>query len=100
MNTPWTAHRRFDVSCVVEVSHCFESLGAHVTVDGEQTIQPGDKVLVHGAPIHVRYGEVVTERRTATITRAPWWEQWWIRATGDIDCLELIDVSFTDRRRL
>lgn len=90
---------RFDVPCTIEVSHRFESLGAHVTLDGEVEVCPGDRVRVHGAPISVPYGEVVTERRTATVIRAPWWERIWTRATGDVECLELIDVNVFDRRR-
>lgn len=92
------ARRCFDVRCRVEVSHRFESLGAHVDLGEEVDIRPGDRVRVHGEPIHVPYGEVIVEERTATIVRAPWWERWWLRATGDLDYRELIDVSFTGRR--
>lgn len=97
----WLALRtRFDVPCTVEVSHRFESLGAHVALDGDLAMRPGDQVRVHGSEISVPYGEVVTERRTATVIRAPWWERLWLKAIGDIECRELIDVSFTDRRQV
>ena len=92
--------RRFDVGCTVEVSHRFESLHAHVDLDGNVEIHPGDQVLVHGGPINPPYGEVVTERRTATVTRASWAERLWTRLTGNLECMELLDVSFTDRRTL
>ena len=39
------------------------------------------------------------ERRLATVTRASWLERAWTRLTGDLDCLSLLDVSFTDSRR-
>lgn len=91
----WLWPRRFELGCTVEVSHCFESLGANVDFDEAVNIRPGDRVEVHGEPIHVPYGERIRERRRATLVRAPRWEQAWVRATGDRECLELLDVSFT-----
>lgn len=96
-NDNWIFPRRIEVECTVEVSHCFERLGAHVELDGVLDIEPGDRVEVHGSPIRVPYGQVITERRTATLVRAPRWERAWVRATGDRECLELLDVSFTDQ---
>jgi hypothetical protein len=92
--------QRFDVGCTVEVSHKFESLHAHVELDGEVAIHPGDEVLVHGAPIHPDYGEVVRERRTATVVRATRLERLWTRLTGDLEFMELLEFSFTERRTL
>ena len=92
--------RTFDVPCTVEVSHTFESLHAHVVLDGDVQIEPGDQVLVHGTPIHPPYGEVQTERRTATVTRATVLERMWTKLTGNAQFLELLDVSFSDRRIL
>ncbi|MGF1508068.1 MAG: hypothetical protein ACFB9M_01050 [Myxococcota bacterium] len=91
---------QFDLGCTVEVSHRFESLHAHVHFDREIDVRPGDRVLVHGAPIHAAYGQVVVEQRTATVTRAYWVERVWTRLVGNLDCAELLDVSFSDRRRL
>jgi hypothetical protein len=90
----------FEVLCTVRVSHTFEELSAHVELDGQIDIQPGDRVLVHGEAINPPYGEVRVERRVATITRANWLERTWTRLTGDLDCLSLLDVSFSDRRTL
>lgn len=90
--------RQERVGCTVSVSHCFESLGAHVELDGSLGVHPGDRIRVHGAPIHVKYGETACERRDATIIRAPWWERAWFRVTGDFEYMELLDVSFTDER--
>ena len=56
--------------CEIEISHRFESLHAHVKFLNGAVINPGDEVLVHGAPVLAPYGEVVGEKRTATITRA------------------------------
>lgn len=90
--------RSFEVFCTVRVSHTFEELSAHVELDGGVQVQPGDSVLVHGAEINPPYGEVQVERRKATVTRAGWLERTWTRLTGDLDCLSLLDVSFSDRR--
>lgn len=92
--------RKFDVFCVVRVSHRFEDLSAHVEMEGDVRVGPGDKILVHGAAMNPPYGEVQVERRIATVTRASWLERLWTRLTGDLECLSLLDVSFTDRRTL
>ena len=91
---------RFDTPCTVEVSHRFESLHAHVVLDGDYKIQPGDEVLVHGTPIEVPYGEIQTERRTATVTRATALERIWTRMTGDLEFMELCEFSFSEEARL
>lgn len=95
-----TLPRSFDVPCTVRVSHTMQDLGAHVELDGDIELGPGDKVHVHGDPIHPSFGESVVERRLATVTRASWLERLWTRCTGDLACLELLDVSFSDRRTL
>jgi len=91
---------RFDVACRVEVAHTFESLHAHVELDGDIPIHPGDEVTVHGEPIEPPYGETVVERRRATVVRARPIERLWTRLTGDLEFMELVDLSFTDRRVL
>ena len=96
--TPLLLRRSFDVRCTVKVSHTFENLSAHVELEGDLAILPGDKVLVHGAEMNPPYGEVQVEQRRATVTRATWLERTWTRMTGDLDCLSLLDVSFSDRR--
>jgi hypothetical protein len=88
--------RSFDVFCTVRVSHTFEDLSAHVELEGDLPIGPGDRVLVHGGPINPPYGEVRVERRRATVTRASWFERTWTRLTGDLQSLSLLEVSFSD----
>jgi hypothetical protein len=82
--------------CEVEVSHRFESLHAHVKFLNGAVVHPGDEVLVHGAPVMAPYGEVVTEARTATITRASLLERLWTRLTGDFEVMELCEFSFSE----
>lgn len=92
--------RTFDVPCTVRVSHTMHDLGAHVELDGNVELGPGDRVHVHGEPIHPPFGQSVVQRRVATVTRATWLERLWTRWTGNLAFLELLDVSFTDRRTL
>ncbi|MEM9301531.1 MAG: hypothetical protein AAGE01_05440 [Pseudomonadota bacterium] len=82
--------------CEVEVSHCFDSLHAHVKFLNGAVINPGDEVLVHGKPVLAPYGEVVREKRTATITRASRLEQLWTRLIGDFEFMELCEFSFSE----
>jgi hypothetical protein len=92
--------RQFDVGCVVEVCNTFDSLAAHVKLEGGVTLEPGDEVLVHGEPLTVPYGESRVENRTATVSRAGWLERAWTRATGDVEFMELCEFSFSERSKL
>lgn len=96
MNKHLFARKKIEVPCTVEVSHKFESLHAHVELDGGIEIQPGDEVIVHGTPIMAPYGEVITERRTATVTQAGALERLWTRMTGDFEFMELCEFSFSE----
>ncbi len=92
--------RTFEAPCTVEIEHSPESLHAHVELDGDIAIEPGDQVLVHDAPTDVPFGETLIVRRTATIIRAGLAERLWTRLAGNFELTELYDVSFTERRRL
>ena len=82
--------------CVVTISHKFEELSAHVKFTNGAVVNPGDSVLVHGTEIMAPYGEVVSEERQATITRASALERLWTRATGDLEFIELCEFSFSE----
>ncbi|MEM8571209.1 MAG: hypothetical protein AAGG56_09900 [Pseudomonadota bacterium] len=94
------ARREEQAPCTVEVSHTFESLHAHVRFDNGAVVHPGDEVLVHGAPVMAAYGEVITEQRQATITRANALERLWTRLTGDLEFMELCEFSFSEEATL
>ena len=85
-----------EVPCTVEVSHRFESLHAHVRFNNGAVVHPGDVVQVHLLPVVAAWGEVISEDRTATITRASLLERIWTRATGDFGFMELCEFSFSD----
>lgn len=90
------ARTKEEVPVTIEVSHRFESLHAHVRFNNGAVVHPGDEVLVHGTPIMAAFGEIITEDRTATITRATALERWWTRLTGDLEFMELCEFSFSE----
>ena len=86
--------------CTVEISHKFESLHAHVRFNNGAVVHPGDEVQVQGPEIMAPFGEIVTEDRTAVITRASRIERLWTRWTGDLEVMELCEFSFSEEVRL
>ncbi|MEM7056026.1 MAG: hypothetical protein AAF557_00420 [Pseudomonadota bacterium] len=86
--------------CTVEISHCFESLHAHVRFNDGSVVHPGDTVQVEGPEIMAPFGEIVREDRTAVITRASAVERLWTRWTGDFEVMELCEFSFSEEVRL
>ena len=87
----------FDTPCRVEVEHSDEFLCAHVELAGGVEVGPGDRVLVHGAPISVGFGERCVVDRTATVERATTVERLWTKFSGHFEMRELYEVSFSDR---
>ncbi|WP_428484714.1 hypothetical protein [Rhodopila sp.] len=85
--------RRFDVPCTVEIEQTPESLHAYVTPEGVE-IGPGDRVLVHGAPSRIGYGERVTLQCHATVTRAGMLGRFWAHVSGLLSLVELYEVGF------
>jgi hypothetical protein len=90
----------FEAPCTVEIESSAEFLQAHVVIEGDYTVRPGDEVLVRDPPEKPPFGERIVVRRTAAITRAGLPERLWTRFAGNFELAELYDVSFTDRRRL
>jgi uncharacterized Zn finger protein len=88
---------KLTVPCTVEVSHTFESLHAHVVLPDGVDAEPGDEIVVHGAPIRVPYGETASIAREATVIRATALERLWTRLTGDVEFMELCEFSFSER---
>ena len=99
MTMAWIGSRQsFDVPCTVEIEQTSETLHAHVVLDGDIQIQPGDEVRVHDAPTHVAFGERLVVRRTATVVRAGPLGRWRARLEGYLELTELYEVSFSDGR--
>jgi len=94
------ARARFEVGCTLEVEHSFDSLHAHVGLDGNPALAPGDSVVVHGPPVDVAFGQRLVERRTATVIRAHPLERAWTRITGGFELMELCEFSFSSGGRI
>lgn len=87
-----------DVGCLIEISHTPERFGAHVHLDGDPEIGPGDRVWVYGEPIAVAPGAEMQVRRRARIDRATALGRVWTRLRGNFEIAELYEVSFTTGR--
>ncbi len=90
--------KTFDVPCTVEIEQTSETLHAHVVLDGDIDIRPGDEVTVHNAPTSVPFGERLVVRRTATIVRGGLLGALRARIEGYLELTELYEVSFSDGR--
>ncbi|MDB5656546.1 MAG: hypothetical protein JWQ94_4159 [Tardiphaga sp.] len=98
MTGRWRARKRFEVPCTVEIEQTSETLHAHVILDGDIEIAPGDQVQVHDAPAGVRFGERLVVRRTATVVRGNALDRLRARLEGYLELTELYEVSFSDGR--
>lgn len=85
----------WETGCTIAVAHTAEALHAHVELDGNVSIGPGDQVRVHGAPVRLPFGEAITLRRRVTVSRASLLGQWWIKLRARFDLTELYEISFT-----
>jgi hypothetical protein len=95
----WTrARRTFEVPCTVEIEQTSETLHAHVVLDGDVRIQPGDEVMVHNAPTRIEFGERLVVRRTATVVRGSLLDRLRAKLEGYLELTELYEVSFSDGR--
>jgi len=90
--------RTIETSCTIEIEQTQDSFHAHLALDGEIEIAPGDRVQVHGEPVRVAFGERRTERRRATVLRAGRLRRAWTRLASQFQLEELYEVSFTPRR--
>lgn len=98
MARPFLARREPPVACTIEIEHTEASLHAHVELDGEVAMRPGDRVRVLGPPIRVVFGEKLVLRREAMIVRAGWLERQWTRLVAHFELSDLYEVSFTQGR--
>jgi hypothetical protein len=89
-----------ETPCTIEIEQTHDYFHAHVELDGNIAIHPGDRVLVHGAPVRVTFGQKFSERRVATVERAGWLARAWTRFAARFEMSELYEVSFTTRRTL
>ena len=90
--------RVFYVPCTITVEQSSVHFHAHVELDGDVEIGPGDTVRVHGSPISIGFGERLTFKRNATVTRAGPVRRALIKLAAYFDLAELYEVSFNAGR--
>jgi hypothetical protein len=90
--------RRIEVPCLLDIEQTPQSLHAHAVPEGIE-IQPGDKVLIHGAPTKIGYGERISLRCSATVIRATALRRIWTQFTGLLEFTALYEVGFERRER-
>lgn len=88
----------FETPCTITVEQSSEHFHAHVELDGEIAMEPGDKVRVHGAPIQIPFGTRQVFERRATVTRASPLMRGITKVAAYFDLAELYEVSFNAGR--
>ena len=82
-----------EVECDVDIEQTPLSFHAHAVPDGID-IRPGDSVQVHGVPSGIDFGNALTCRCPATVTRAGALTRWWTEFTAMFELTELYEVGF------
>jgi len=90
--------RRITVPCTITIAHDADNLEAHVDLEGGVEPGVGDRVLVHGDAVKIRFGERVTLRREATLTRASMLQKLLTYVRARFELADLYEVSFSGRR--
>lgn len=85
----------FDTPCRIIIEQTDEHFHAHVDLEGDIQIFPGDSVRVHGRPIQITFGQSAVHDRVATVTRAGPLTRAWTRMAAYMDLRELYEVSFS-----
>ncbi|MFN3424320.1 MAG: hypothetical protein ACK40C_06405 [Novosphingobium meiothermophilum] len=88
------ARRAFDVPCRIAVEQSEAHFHAHVELEGDLPVHPGDRVFVHGDPIRVAFGQSAVIERMATVVRAGPLLRGWTRLIAYLGLTELYEVSF------
>ncbi|MDR6511193.1 hypothetical protein J2792_002065 [Novosphingobium capsulatum] len=87
--------RAFTVPCRIAIEQSPAHFHAHVELEGDLAVHPGDRVRVHGDPVRVLFGQSVVFERTATVVRAGPLLRAWTRLAAYLGLTELYEVSFT-----
>ena len=100
MSGPWGAGRAFlgggrtvEVPCTVEIERNADTFYANAIPEGVE-LRPGDRVIVHGAPGHVAFGEHLRFETRATVIRAGALTRWWTQWVAIFELTELYHCGF------
>ena len=89
---------RIQVPCLVDIEQTPESFHAHAIPEGID-LRPGDRVLVHGAPSRIGYGETVRFQCVATVIRAGRLRRMWTRVAAMFELLDLFEAGFQPKEQ-
>jgi hypothetical protein len=92
------ARQRLDTQCTIQIEHNADHLHAHVELDGDIPIGPGDEVLVHGDAVKLQFGEAMTLRRPATVWKATPLGRWWTKLKAQLELTELYEITFSSEK--
>jgi hypothetical protein len=85
-----------EVPCTLDIEQTRESFHAYAVPEGIE-LNPGDTVLVHGAPDHIGFGEHLVRQSHATVHRAGMLARFWTRTTSMLELTELYEVGFAPK---
>jgi hypothetical protein len=88
------SRRTKDIPCTVEIAQTPDSLRAYVTLEGMQP-GAGDKVIVHGAPTRIGFGEQGVFRCTATLIHANIFDRAATHVLSYLELTELYEIGFS-----
>ncbi len=83
----------FEVPCTVEIERSFDSFHAYAVPEGVD-LRPGDRVVVHGTPDHVAFGEKMSFETRATVYRAGALTRFWTQWVAIFELTELYHCGF------
>ncbi len=89
-----TSRRTDNIPCLVEIEQTSESLQANVTLEGYQP-EPGDKVIVHGAPTRINFGERGVFACKASVIHAGVVSRYAARVLSYFELTELYEIGFS-----
>ena len=90
---------REEITCSVDIEQSFDSLHAHAIPEGVE-LRPGDRVIVHGAPTTIPYGETRSMTCRATVIRASAIGRAWTEFSALFELAELYHCGFEPREHL
>jgi hypothetical protein len=90
----FTSRRTDNIPCVVEIEQTSESLQTSVILEGYQP-EPGDKVMVHGAPTRINFGEHGVFSCTASVIHAGVVARYSARVLSYFELTELYEIGFS-----
>ncbi len=88
------SRRTDNIPCLVEIEQTSESLQANVTLQGYQP-EAGDKVIVHGAPTRINFGERGVFPCRASVIHAGIIARQTTRLLSYLELTELYEIGFS-----